>query len=245
MLMHWRNVFNAILRTWHNESKRMRFFVTASGTDIGKTYISCAMLRYRRMSGHDVAALKPVQSGWDDADSDSDAARLMRACGDELSRAQLDKVAPWRFKAALAPTLAAALEHKSIDFKHVVAVCRRALSTMSGDVLIEGAGGIMAPLSHDHLNIDLAAELGLPVIIICGTYLGAVSHALSAREVVINRGLSCAALIINESEASTVTAQDTIKLLKPFCGTTHLISCARHIGPDNHDFAELARICDQ
>jgi dethiobiotin synthetase len=222
----------------------MKIFITGTGTQIGKTYISCALIEQRRRSGHEMCALKPIQSGGGDDDPASDAAQLIAACGQALTPTTLAATAPWRFEAPLAPPLAAANEGQKIDFDAVVSFCRTHMDKARGDLLIEGAGGIMSPLSDERLNIDLARALGLPVLLIGGTYLGAISHLLSAHAVIKNSGLTCPAIVLNETTEHSIGVEQTLHLLKPFCNDVPLIGCALNARAADAVFARLAKLCD-
>jgi dethiobiotin synthetase len=104
-------------------------FITGTGTDIGKTWLACALLRHWRAQGLSPAAFKPVLSGFDPACPEaSDAGALLAALGREVSATELDAIAPWRFAAPLSPDMAAACEGRSIDFGELVAFTRRSAS---------------------------------------------------------------------------------------------------------------------
>ena len=101
-------------------------FITGTGTDIGKTWLACALLRHWRAERRQVVAFKPVLSGFDPQHAGaSDAGALLAALGREPSQAELDAIAPWRFAAPLAPDMAAALEGRRVDFDQLVAFTRR------------------------------------------------------------------------------------------------------------------------
>jgi len=87
------------------------YFVTSTGTDIGKTFVTAALIRYLRESNQPVAALKPVVSGYDSSVVDtSDPAVLLAALGRPVTADEVNQIAPWRFRAPLSPDLAAARE---------------------------------------------------------------------------------------------------------------------------------------
>jgi dethiobiotin synthetase len=178
-----------------------RFFVTGAGTEIGKTYVACALLRAWRAQGLQCGALKPVVSGFDEATrASSDPALLLAAAGgnaDEIAR-----IAPWRYRAPLAPPLAAKLEGETIDFEAVAGFCAAGLREARERLLIEGAGGVMAPLTEGRTNLDLIARLRLPVLFVAGSYLGAVSHALTGLACLGAEKLAVAAVIVSESAES-------------------------------------------
>src|ERR1700742_1699063 len=101
------------------------FFVTATGTDIGKTYVASGLIRHWRAAGHTVDALKPVASGFDPAAAgESDTSVLLMALGRPVGPAEIDGVSPWRFAAPLSPDMAAERESRNIDFDAVVKFSR-------------------------------------------------------------------------------------------------------------------------
>lgn len=191
------------------------FFVTATGTDIGKTFVTAGLIRVLRERSEDVAALKPVASGFTLANvAASDPGVLLEALGGAPTVDALDRVAPWRFAAPLSPDMAAAREGRTIDFDALVAFCRAART--SGTLFVEGVGGVMVPLDPTHTVLDWMAALDLPLILVAGSYLGTISHTLTALDAIARRGLQLAALVVNESADSTVPLDETVATLMRF-----------------------------
>lgn len=189
-------------------------FVAGTGTDLGKTHVACAVLEAARARGMKVDAFKPVVSGFDpDAPDDSDPARLARA----LDRPEAwREVSPRRYRAPLAPNIAARLEGDTLRMDDLVSDCRDWLSKRDVDLaLIEGAGGVMSPMTDTATNLDLMSALGLPVLLVAGSYLGTASHLLTALEVVRARGLTVAAIVVSESLHAPDLDQ-TLDLLRAF-----------------------------
>ena len=92
-----------------------RVFITASGTEIGKTFVTCALIHQLRSAGHRVAALKPVASGFDDdAIEDTDTGALLAALECPLDSSHIESISPWRFTEPLSPDMAAARENRTI-----------------------------------------------------------------------------------------------------------------------------------
>ena len=181
------------------------FFMTATGTDIGKTYLACGLIRAWRGQGRRVAAFKPVLSGFDPAQvADSDAGQLLAALGQPVTPQSLDAISPWRYAAPLSPDAAAAKEGKRVEYEAVLAASRRFLEGAEDVALIEGAGGVMAPLSEDRTMLDWMADLKLPAILVTGSYLGTLSHTLTALEVLAARRVPVALVVMNETTGSTV-----------------------------------------
>jgi dethiobiotin synthetase len=176
-------------------------FVAGAHTDVGKTHAACALIRRARAAGRSVEAFKPVVSGIEPSDwRASDPGRLLTALGQPLDAEALDGIAPLRFAAALSPPMAARLEGVDLRLQDLLGPCRRRLAEQTADLLlIEGAGGVMSPMAEDGLCLDLMQALGLPTILVGGSYLGAVSHTLTALEVVRTRGVGVRAVLVSES----------------------------------------------
>lgn len=183
-------------------------FVAGTGTDLGKTHVACALLRAARARGLSVDAFKPVVSGFDPAAPEtSDPACLAAALGRPDDWAG---VSPRRYRAPLAPNLAARLEGETLSMADLVADCRAWLKARDVDLaLVEGAGGVMSPMTDEATNLDLMAALRLPVLLVAGSYLGTASHLLTALEVIRARDLSVAAVVVSESLDAPDLAQTT------------------------------------
>jgi dethiobiotin synthetase len=193
------------------------YFVTSTGTDIGKTFVTAGLIRHLRAQGEPVAALKPLVSGFDPHNvAGSDPAVLLEALGEAPKLDAIARIAPWRFAAPLSPDMAAAREGKHIDVSGLIAFCRKAIAGHRGTLLIEGVGGIMVPLDECHTVLDWAKALGLPLIVIAGSYLGTLSHTLTALDVAARAGLSVAAVVVNESAGATVPLDETVRSLGRF-----------------------------
>lgn len=196
------------------------FFVTATGTDIGKTFVGSCLIRHWRASGQPATAFKPLVSGIDPDDPapDSDPVQLLMAQGLPVTAATLDLISPWRFRAPLAPNMAAQAEGKAVNYADLLAACRSRMAQAPGPLLIEGAGGVMAPADDSHTMLDWVADLGIPALLVAGTYLGTISHTLTALAVLAQRQVPVAALVLSETAGSTVDADATISALRPFIG---------------------------
>ena len=200
-------------------------FVAGAHTDIGKTYVGCALLAAAHERGLKVEAFKPAVSGIDPGDwSDSDPGRLLAAMGRPLTDETLQAISPLRFSAALSPPMAARREGGALADRW-----RQALARAQADLmLVEGAGGVMSPLAEDGLNLDLMAALGLPVLLVGGSYLGAMSHNLTALEVVRARGLAVEALVVSQdADPEAPDFVETLADLRRFSSGTPVVGAAR------------------
>ncbi|MBB3891399.1 dethiobiotin synthetase [Phenylobacterium haematophilum] len=207
-----------------------QLFVTGAHTDVGKTYVACAMLRAARAKGLSVAALKPAVSGIDPADwTDSDPGRLLAAMDRLLTLAELDAIAPLRFAAPLSPPMAARLEGVDLRISALTEFCRAGLAASAADLmLVEGAGGVMSPMAEDGTGLDLMLALGLPSVVVGGSYLGSISHTLTAIETLRSRGLPIAAVVISQSgEPDAPDFAQTVASVAAFAGEVRIVAAAR------------------
>ncbi len=173
-------------------------FVTSSGTEIGKTFVTAALIHQLRAAGRTLSAAKPLLSGFDEADvAGTDTGVILTALGRTLSPANIDAVTPWRFAAALSPDMAAEREGRSIDFGELVSFTRNALGAPDDIVLVEGVGGVMAPVGADHTVLDWMAAVGAPALLVVGGYLGTISHTLTAAKVIRGAGLDLKGIVIS------------------------------------------------
>lgn len=212
-------------------------FVAGTGTDIGKTHVACALIRAVRARGLSVDAFKPVVSGFDPADPEaSDPGRLAHALGEPDA---LPRISPRRYRAPLAPNLAARIEGETLRLEDLIADCHNRLARADRDLLlIEGAGGVMSPLTDTATNLDLMVALNLPVLLIAGSYLGTVSHILTALEVIRARGLAVSAMVMSESLDSPDLTQ-TGQMLRAFEARAPLILVPRARLWDAAELADL------
>ncbi|HUL82397.1 MAG TPA: dethiobiotin synthase [Gammaproteobacteria bacterium] len=204
-------------------------FVTATGTDVGKTFVMTRLIAELRAARRSVNVLKPVASGFDSADvASSDTGVLLDALGLAATAANLDAVSPWRFTAPLSPDMAAARENRAIPFAELVEFCR---APRAADVtLIEGIGGVMVPLDAEHTVLDWIAAVGAPAILVAGSYLGTLSHTLTAVAALRARGCELAAVIVSESEEQPVPLEETAAAIRRFARPVSVGALARPPG---------------
>ncbi len=155
-------------------------FVTGTGTGVGKTVLSAALLAAMAAAGERVRAYKPVVTGLDERSQTgwpADHELLASVAG-----MAPEEVAPLRYGAAVSPHLAAQLAGEAIDPAGLIARARAASGSGDGMVIVEGVGGLLVPLTEDFTVRDLAAELGLGVLIAAGPGLGTINHTLLSIE---------------------------------------------------------------
>jgi dethiobiotin synthetase len=219
-------------------------FVTATGTDIGKTLVACGMIAELRGRGRAVDALKPIVTGFDvEAAHMSDTGRLLAALGRAVTPNEIAQVSPFRLRAPLSPDMAARIEGASIDVKALNTFCRNAISRRKDALIIEGIGGIMVPLDGRHTVLDWMIEIGLPAILVAGSYVGTLSHTLSALDVLDRRALKIAAVVVSESPGSAATLADTVDTIRRFAVNIDVFALPR-LPEGTHDHPVMAALAD-
>ena len=206
-------------------------FVAGAHTDVGKTYVACAVLRAARARGLTVDAVKPVVSGLSPEDwADSDPGRLLAALGRPLDFKNLDTISPLRFLAPLSPPMAARLENRDLRLADLTGICREALAVTTADLfLVEGAGGVMSPLAEDGTGLDLQKALALPTILVGGSYLGGISHTLTAVETLRAHGQEIAAVVVSESaDPEAPDFVQTVESVAAFAGDVLVLAAPRN-----------------
>ena len=164
------------------------FFVTGTDTDVGKTLVSAWLLSHFHARRIDAYYWKPVQAG---VEPETDAATVSR-----LARVPDERILPeaYLLPEAMAPHEAARRAGISIDMAKLEA------PAADGLLVVEGAGGMLVPLTGDSYVIDLAALLHLPVILVARSTLGTINHTLLSLEALRRRGLPLAGIVINGPE---------------------------------------------
>jgi dethiobiotin synthetase len=212
------------------------YFVTGTGTGVGKTYVTAGIVRGAAELGVRFGAVKPLLSGYDPAAAaGSDPAVLLEAMGKRVTRRAIAAISPFRFAAPLAPDMAAAREGRRVDFEALVAFSHAAME--AAPVLIEGVGGVAVPLDGARLVADWIAELRLPALLVAGTYLGTLSHTITAVESLEVRGVAVAGIVLSESVDQPVPAEEVAAKLR------ELLPYPVHVIPrdlNDRSFRELA-----
>ncbi len=207
-------------------------FITATGTDIGKTYLTAGLIRHFRAQGRAATAFKPILSGFDMQQMEqSDPAQLLAAMERPVTADHIAQISPWRFKAPLSPDMAAAQEGKSISFEALLHSCQTYIKHSHGPSFIEGVGGVMVPLTAQHTVLDWMAALDLPTVLVCGSYLGTLSHTLTAISVLQQRQIPLLAIALNQSpspqDLGDTALHDVAMVLQRFAPGLPLVTIRR------------------
>jgi dethiobiotin synthetase len=205
-------------------------FITATGTDVGKTFVVASLIRHLRQMGRAVDAIKPIVSGYDPAQAAvSDPGALIAALDLPFTPEEIDRISPWRFRAPLSPDLAAQREGRQIDVDRVIDYCQSAIKRHRDVLLIEGVGGIMVPLNSERTILDVMMALRLPLILVTGTYPGTFSHTLTALDSLFRRDMNVLATIVSETPGASLALDEVVASIARF--TAPVIGLPRRATP--------------
>ena len=192
-------------------------FITGTDTGVGKTVIAAALVRALVTQGHRVAVMKPVASGSDRTPAglrNEDALALMAASN---VAAPYDRVNPYCFEPAISPHIAAEEAGITVDTAHI----RRNFETLAAAadlVIVEGAGGWLAPISPTASIGDLAEALALPVVLVVGIRLGCINHARLSKLAVEAQHEQLAGWIANTIDSAMPRQKENLETLTRLLG---------------------------
>ncbi|MDE6136118.1 MAG: dethiobiotin synthase [Muribaculaceae bacterium] len=183
-------------------------FISGIDTDAGKTYATAWLAQQIAAEGRSVITQKFIQTGCTDSSEDIEAHR--RLCGMELQPVDLDHTtAPIIFSYPASAQLAARIDGREIDLGLVEAATGRLLG-LYDCVLLEGAGGLMVPVTDNVSTIDYVAAHRLPVVLVTNGRLGSINHTVLSLEAIAHRGIELAAVVYNHHfDTDPVIAADT------------------------------------
>ena len=219
----------------------LSLFVTGTDTEIGKTLVSCALLRGFAKAGLSAAAMKPIAAGayfsaedgtWHNEDAD----QLDAAAGALLPP---EMRTPYLLKAPAAPHIVAAQEGRTLDLAPIVD-CHREALRRADVVIVEGVGGFRVPLDRRRDTADLALALGLPVVIVVGVRLGCINHALLTADAIAARGLHLAGWVANIVDPAMRFADENVETIRAWLEREHgvpLLGTIPHLAPPSAERA--------
>ncbi|MGN6318911.1 dethiobiotin synthase [Trinickia sp.] len=222
-------------------SSPLSLFVTGTDTEIGKTFVSCALLHGLARAGLRAAAMKPIAAGADFDPKDGlwhndDADQLDAAAGVPLPP---EIRTPYLLKAPAAPHIVAAQEGRMLEIAPIID-CHREAMRRADVVLVEGVGGFRVPLDEKRDTADLAVALGLPVVLVVGMRLGCINHALLTADAIAARGLHLIGWVANVVDPAMRFLDENIDTVRGWLERERrapLIGVVPHLAPPS---AELA-----
>ncbi|MEN9724890.1 MAG: dethiobiotin synthetase [Pseudomonadota bacterium] len=195
------------------QKNKTAYFITGTDTDVGKTYIASALVRYFVQQGQTAVGMKPIAAGCEKINGalrNADVSALLAASN---LAARLEDVNPYAFESAIAPHIAAEQVGVTVSLSKI----KHAFDTLqlqADVVIVEGAGGFRVPINPEQTMADLAAQLNLPVIMVVGIRLGCINHALMTAGSIKAAGLNLAGWVANRIDPDMPALAENIQTLK-------------------------------
>lgn len=186
------------------------YFVTGTDTEIGKTFVTCALLHRYRAQGYRAHGMKPIAAGVDATGNNEDVMQIAAASSSMLEQSLIN---PYCYRNPIAPHIAAEEEAIPVD-PNKIQVCFDQIAEKSQIVLVEGVGGFKVPLGPHFDSAQLATTLGLPVILVVGMRLGCLNHALLTADAIEACNLKLAGWVANCVQAEMSRLDQNIEALQ-------------------------------
>jgi dethiobiotin synthetase len=184
------------------------YFITGTGTGVGKTLVSCALLHAFAAQGNTVIGMKPVAAGCENGKW-VDVELLAAASNVTAPREQIN---PYALVPPIAPHIAASRAGIDIDIDIILHACLK-LEKTADVVIVEGVGGFLVPLNDHQDSADMAKALGLPVILVVGMQLGCLNHALLSAQAVRAAGLPLVGWVANHIDQQMTAFDQNVSAL--------------------------------
>ena len=191
-----------------------KLFITGTNTEVGKTFVTCEMLKHLVKSKKPSAAFKPIETGCNESDGvlqPNDSKHFYEILGKSLS---IDLINPYRFIPPISPNRAIRLAKKKITLNDY---CKKLNLLNTHDyILIEGAGGVCSPLSYDGLNIDFAKKVRMDSILVARDEIGVINNVILSINTFIKYKLNLKAIVLNRINIKQPCGMDNVKELGSF-----------------------------
>lgn len=192
----------------------MKFFITGTDTNIGKTYVCCGILRALNKAGFSTVALKPLSSGCQQTPrglESEDALALQSAASIFLP---LSTINPFAFLPAVAPHIPATQSNSKLSVQTIVQQCQPAFAIKADYYVVEGVGGWLMPLNANETMADVAQQLQAQIVLIVGMRLGCLNHALLTYQAIQQKGCHIIGWIANGIEPNMSYMEENIEMLQ-------------------------------
>lgn len=210
-------------------------FVTATGTDVGKTLVAAGLMRHLRCRGTDCAIMKPVQTG---AARDQegrlapDVETVLKAAGTDEDESSRTLATSYLYKPACSPHLAASLAGETISLPSILAQATK-LAAGHERLIVEGAGGVMVPLNQTQTMLDLMVLLKMPAVLVGLSGLGTINHVLLSLAALRSRGVEVLGVVLNDREAAPAEEEyirrDNVRTIEAY-GKTPVLARIPYLG---------------
>lgn len=225
-----------------------KIFITGTGTDVGKTYVTGLIVKKLKESGKNAAYYKAAVSGNErDADGNlipGDAAHVKSVSGIDQP---LEEMCPYIYETAVSPHLASRLEGNPVQMD----VVKKGFAEICGKydfVTMEGSGGILCPICFDEAKIqleDIIKELGLSSLIVADAGLGTINSVVLTVEYMRSRNLPVKGILFNHFHPGDVMEEDNLRMCEYMTGIPVIACVEDESGELNMDAEALASLYEE
>ena len=189
-------------------------FVTGTDTEVGKTVVTACLVSLLSNKGLDVGVMKPVETGCPKRKGRLVPRDAIFLKATSRSKDDLSLINPYRFSKPLAPLIAAETDHKEINKEKISSAYHR-LRGRHDILFVEGAGGLLVPLTRKLTNLDLILKLNIPLVVVVGSKLGAVNHTLLTLNWARENGVKILGIFINQLNPSAGSQKSLVEKTNP------------------------------
>jgi dethiobiotin synthetase len=192
--------------------KQFKLFISGTGTDVGKTFITENLIYLLKAKGFTVSPYKPIETGCKKNKSKlipSDASKFYKLIDKEID---IDLINPYRFQQPISPNRAIRLAHKKIFINDYIG--RSKLLPKNDYLIVEGAGGLYSPISTDGYNIDLIKKMKIPTVLVAKDEIGVINNILLSLDLLKKYKISVLAIILNKINSLQPNGMDNHKDMK-------------------------------
>ena len=192
--------------------KQFKLFISGTGTDVGKTFITENLIYLLKAKGFTVSPYKPIETGCKKNKSKlipSDASKFYKLIDKEID---IDLINPYRFQQPISPNRAIRLANKKIFINDYIS--RSKLLPKNDYLIVEGAGGLYSPISTDGYNIDLIKKMKIPTVLVAKDEIGVINNILLSLDLLKKYKISVLAIILNKINSLQPNGMDNHKDMK-------------------------------
>ena len=192
--------------------KQFKLFISGTGTDVGKTYVTENLIYLLKAKGFTVSPYKPIETGCKKNKSKlipSDASKFHKLIDKEID---IDLINPYRFQQPISPNRAIRLANKKIFINDYIS--RSKLLPKNDYLIVEGAGGLYSPISTDGYNIDLIKKMKIPTVLVAKDEIGVINNILLSLDLLKKYKISVLAIILNKINSLQPNGMDNHKDMK-------------------------------